>query len=48
MDQPPAFTVDRHRGHQLADSSVSINKARDRLGYRPRMSNRDAVLVSYD
>ncbi|MFF7653798.1 NAD-dependent epimerase/dehydratase family protein [Streptomyces sp. NPDC007983] len=32
----------------LADSYVSIDKARDKLGYRPRLSNRDAILQSYD
>jgi len=32
----------------LADSYVSIDKARDKLGFRPRMSNRDAILQSYD
>lgn len=32
----------------LADSYVSIDKARDRLGFRPRMSNRDAILQTYE
>ncbi|AQZ61741.1 UDP-glucose 4-epimerase [[Actinomadura] parvosata subsp. kistnae] len=31
----------------LADSYVSIDKARDRLGFRPRLSNRDAILRTY-
>ncbi len=31
----------------LADSYVSIDKARDRLGFRPRLSNRDAILGTY-
>lgn len=32
----------------LADSYVSVDKARTRLGFRPRMSNRDAILRTYD
>jgi nucleoside-diphosphate-sugar epimerase len=32
----------------LADSFVSVDKARDRLGFRPRMSNRDAILQTYE
>jgi len=32
----------------LADSYVSVDKARDRLGFRPRMSNRDAILQTFD
>ncbi|HZB33830.1 MAG TPA: NAD-dependent epimerase/dehydratase family protein [Streptosporangiaceae bacterium] len=32
----------------LADSYVSVDKARERLGFRPRMSNRDAILRTYD
>ncbi|MFY1690214.1 NAD-dependent epimerase/dehydratase family protein [Plantactinospora sp. WMMB782] len=31
----------------LADSYVSIDKARDRLGFRPRYSNQDAILATY-
>jgi nucleoside-diphosphate-sugar epimerase len=31
----------------LADSYVSIDKARDRLGFRPRLSNRDAILRTF-
>ncbi|MFB4262145.1 NAD-dependent epimerase/dehydratase family protein [Nonomuraea sp. GTA35] len=31
----------------LADSYVSIDKARERLGFRPRLSNRDAILRTY-
>ncbi|HEX6467975.1 MAG TPA: NAD-dependent epimerase/dehydratase family protein [Streptosporangiaceae bacterium] len=31
----------------LADSYVSIDKARARLGFRPRLSNRDAILRTY-
>ncbi|MFC4121497.1 NAD-dependent epimerase/dehydratase family protein [Nonomuraea zeae] len=31
----------------LADSYVSIDKARDRLGFRPRLSNQDAILRTY-
>lgn len=31
----------------LADSYVSIDKARDRLGFHPRLSNRDAILRTY-
>ena len=30
-----------------ADSYVSIDKARDRLGFHPRLSNRDAILDTY-
>jgi len=34
--------------HKLtADSYVSIDKARDRLGFNPRLSNRDAILDTY-
>ncbi|CAL9447011.1 3 beta-hydroxysteroid dehydrogenase_Delta 5--_4-isomerase [Actinosynnema sp. ALI-1.44] len=32
----------------LADSYVSVDKARDRLGFRPRTSNRAAILQTYD
>ncbi|MFI9815583.1 NAD-dependent epimerase/dehydratase family protein [Saccharothrix variisporea] len=32
----------------LADSYVSVEKARDRLGFQPRLSNRDAILQTYD
>lgn len=32
----------------LADSYVSIDKARDRLGFTPRYSNREAILRTYD
>jgi 2-alkyl-3-oxoalkanoate reductase len=32
----------------LADSYVSVDKAREKLGFRPRMSNRDAILQTYD
>jgi nucleoside-diphosphate-sugar epimerase len=31
----------------LADSYVSIDKARDRLGFTPRLSNTDAILRTY-
>jgi nucleoside-diphosphate-sugar epimerase len=31
----------------LADSYVSIDKARDRLGFEPRWSNQDAILRTY-
>lgn len=31
----------------LADSYVSVDKARDRLGFKPALSNRDAILASY-
>lgn len=31
-----------------ADSYVSIERARDRLGFTPKFSNRDAILRSYD
>ncbi|TYB70095.1 NAD-dependent epimerase/dehydratase family protein [Nonomuraea sp. PA05] len=31
----------------LADSYVSIDKARERLGFRPGLSNRDAILRTY-
>lgn len=31
----------------LADSYVSIDKAGERLGFRPRLSNRDAILRTY-
>lgn len=31
----------------LDDSYVSIDKARERLGFRPRLSNRDAILRTY-
>ena len=30
-----------------ADSYVSIDKARDRLGFTPRLANRDAILATY-
>jgi 2-alkyl-3-oxoalkanoate reductase len=32
----------------LADSYVSIDKARDGLGFRPRLSNREAILRTYE
>lgn len=32
----------------LADSYVSIEKARERLGFQPRWSNRDAILRTYE
>ncbi|SDJ28860.1 Nucleoside-diphosphate-sugar epimerase [Lentzea albidocapillata subsp. violacea] len=32
----------------LADSFVSVDKARDRLGFWPRRSNRDAILQTYE
>ncbi|MER5650275.1 NAD-dependent epimerase/dehydratase family protein [Streptosporangium sp. NPDC002524] len=32
----------------LADSYVSTDKARERLGFTPRLSNRDAILGTYD
>ncbi|MEV6586561.1 NAD-dependent epimerase/dehydratase family protein [Streptomyces acidicola] len=32
----------------LADSYVSVDKAGERLGFRPRWSNRDAILRTYD
>ncbi|MEZ0074660.1 NAD-dependent epimerase/dehydratase family protein [Planotetraspora sp. GP83] len=32
----------------LADSYVSIDKARDRLGFEPRLSNQDAILRTYE
>jgi nucleoside-diphosphate-sugar epimerase len=32
----------------LADSYVAIDKAGDRLGFRPRLSNRDAILRAYE
>lgn len=31
----------------LADSYVSIDKARERLGFRPQLSNKDAILRTY-
>lgn len=31
----------------LADSHVSIDKARERLGFQPRLSNREAILRTY-
>jgi 2-alkyl-3-oxoalkanoate reductase len=31
----------------LADSYVSIDRARERLGFTPRLSNRDAILATY-
>ncbi|MBT2233618.1 NAD(P)-dependent oxidoreductase [Nonomuraea sp. NEAU-A123] len=31
----------------LADSYVSIDKARERLGFRPKLSNQDAILRTY-
>jgi len=35
--------------HKLrADSYVSVDKARDLLGWTPRLSNRDAILRTYD
>ncbi|MCW3840450.1 NAD-dependent epimerase/dehydratase family protein [Micromonospora yasonensis] len=35
--------------HKLrADSYVSIDKARERLGFKPRFSNQDAILGTYD
>jgi nucleoside-diphosphate-sugar epimerase len=32
----------------LADSYVSVAKAREKLGFSPRMSNKDAILQTYD
>ncbi|WP_432839968.1 NAD-dependent epimerase/dehydratase family protein [Dactylosporangium sp. CA-092794] len=32
----------------MADSYVSIDKARDRLGFAPKRSNRDAILATFD
>lgn len=32
----------------LGDSYVSVDKARERLGFTPRMSNRDAILQTFD
>ena len=32
----------------LADSYVSTDKARDRLGFAPRLSNQDAILRTFD
>ncbi|MEU4831365.1 NAD-dependent epimerase/dehydratase family protein [Streptosporangium sp. NPDC023615] len=32
----------------LADSYVGIDRARDRLGFEPRLSNRDAILRTYE
>lgn len=32
----------------LADSYVSVDKVRDKLGFRPRMSNQDAVLRTFE
>lgn len=32
----------------LADSYVSVDKAREKLGFRPRLSNQDAILQTYD
>ncbi|MQY09979.1 3 beta-hydroxysteroid dehydrogenase/Delta 5--_4-isomerase [Streptomyces sp. RB5] len=32
----------------LADSYVSVDKAREKLGFRPRLSNQDAILRTYD
>jgi nucleoside-diphosphate-sugar epimerase len=32
----------------LADSYVSVDKARDVLGWAPKLSNRDAILRTYD
>ncbi|MFJ8080806.1 NAD-dependent epimerase/dehydratase family protein [Streptomyces sp. NPDC096205] len=32
----------------LADSYVSVDKARERLGFSPEFSNRDAILRTYD
>ncbi|MER5454392.1 NAD-dependent epimerase/dehydratase family protein [Micromonospora sp. NPDC002389] len=32
----------------MADSYVSIDKARDRLGFRPKLSNQDAILRTYE
>nr|BFE61675.1 NAD(P)-dependent oxidoreductase [Dactylosporangium thailandense] len=31
----------------MADSYVSIDRARERLGFQPRQSNRDAILATY-
>jgi hypothetical protein len=31
----------------LADSYVSIDKAKERLGFRPQLSNVDAILRTY-
>jgi nucleoside-diphosphate-sugar epimerase len=32
----------------MADSYVSTDKARQRLGFRPKMSNQDAILATFD
>ncbi|MGI5151630.1 NAD-dependent epimerase/dehydratase family protein [Plantactinospora sp. CA-294935] len=41
--------VYRRLAHKLLiDSYVSIDKARERLGFSPRFSNEDAILRSYD
>ncbi|WP_433532939.1 NAD-dependent epimerase/dehydratase family protein [Micromonospora sp. CA-263727] len=32
----------------MADSYVSIDKARDRLGFHPKLSNQDAILRTYE
>jgi nucleoside-diphosphate-sugar epimerase len=32
----------------IADSYVSIDHARERLGFQPRYSNRDAILAAYE
>lgn len=32
----------------MEDSYVSIDKAGERLGFAPRLSNRDAILRTYD
>jgi nucleoside-diphosphate-sugar epimerase len=41
--------VYRRLVHKLtADSYVSIERARDRLGFQPRYSNREAILSAYD
>jgi hypothetical protein len=32
----------------LADSYVSVDKVRDKLGFRPQLSNQEAVLRTYD
>jgi 2-alkyl-3-oxoalkanoate reductase len=41
--------VYRRLAHKLlADSYVSIDRATDRLGFRPKYSNRDAILAAYD
>ncbi|MDT0436354.1 MULTISPECIES: NAD-dependent epimerase/dehydratase family protein [Streptomyces] len=39
---------DRLTHKLLADSYMSIDKAREKLGFRPQLSNQDAILQSYE